>query len=298
MRKLLFTVLILIFTTACSLTTGENVDTVEQEPIETAPTEKERDAYLKSNEFILEYEHTIAEEYDFNYLTIKMNDNFIQMKISEQYLYLVDFYETYNENYGELLPNGWRFINRLFVYIGEREFPTYEVTLRSFGVVAVHLFIDREIGDISGEKLLLKLDKLDKEEGVEISQQYRTFNNYIVGVDENSRKVCFLDSDSDMDFNSVFIYYGAETDNIQYSARTFSYKDILESEVIIDGETVTKTSRTSQVGGAILGGIFAGGVGAVIGGLSGKTASKEKVKTIQLKIIVNDIKNPLQIIPF
>jgi len=61
---------------------------------------------------------------------------------------------------------------------------------------------------------------------------------------------------------------------------------------------VTKTSRSSQIGGAILGGILAGGVGTIIGGLSGKTSSKEKVKTIHLKIIVNDTKNPLQTITF
>lgn len=142
-----------------------------------------------------------------------------------------------------------------------------------------------------------KIKKKFDEEKVEISQQYRTNNYSVVGVDESNRKVCFLDSNSDMNLKDLH-FYGAVTDNIQYSARTYDYKDILESEVIIDGETITKTSRSSQLGGAILGGILAGGVGAVIGGLSGKTASKEKVKTIQLKVIVNDTKKPLQIITF
>lgn len=142
-----------------------------------------------------------------------------------------------------------------------------------------------------------KIKKKFEEEKVEITQEYRTSNYSIVGLDENNRKVCFLDSDSEMNLKDLN-YFSVLTDNIQYSARTFHYKDILESEVIIDGETVTKTSRSSQIGGAILGGILAGGVGAVIGGLSGKTASKEKVKTIQLKVIVNDTKKPLQIIPF
>lgn len=142
-----------------------------------------------------------------------------------------------------------------------------------------------------------KIKKKFDEEKVEITQQYRTYNYSIVGLDENNQKVCFLDSDSEMNLKDLN-FFGAVTDNIQYSSRTFDYKDILEAEVIIDGETVTKTSRSSQIGGAILGGILAGGVGAVIGGLSGKTASKEKVKSIQLKVIVNDIKNPLQIIPF
>jgi hypothetical protein len=142
-----------------------------------------------------------------------------------------------------------------------------------------------------------KIKKKFDEEKVEISQQYRTFNYSVVGLDENNRKVCFLESNSEMNLKDLN-FFGAVTDNIQYSTRTVYYKDILESEVIIDGETVTKTSRSSQVGGAILGGILAGGVGAIIGGLSGKTSSKEKVKSIQLKVIVNDTKNPLQIITF
>ena len=52
--------------------------------------------------------------------------------------------------------------------------------------------------------------------------------------------------------------------------RSYSLKDLLQVEIIEDNVTITKTSRTSQVGGAIVGGMLAGGVGAVIGGLSGK----------------------------
>ncbi|MER1958848.1 MAG: SHOCT domain-containing protein [Solibacillus sp.] len=149
----------------------------------------------------------------------------------------------------------------------------------------------------SKQRLEDKIKKKFDEEKVEISQQYRTSNLSVVGLDEKNRKICFLDSDSHMKLRDLK-FSGAFTDNIQYSARTINYKDILESEVIIDGETVTKTSRSSQIGGALLGGILAGGVGAMIGGISGKTASKENVKTIQLKVIVTDTKNPLQVIPF
>lgn len=142
-----------------------------------------------------------------------------------------------------------------------------------------------------------KINNIFKEEKVEISQQYRTFNYSVVGIDEKNHKVCFLDSSSKLDLKKVD-YYGAITNNIEYKVRTVNYQDILEAELIIDGETITKTSRSSQVGGALLGSVLAGGVGAIIGGLSGKTSSKEQVMTIQLKIIINDTKNPLKIIPF
>lgn len=136
------------------------------------------------------------------------------------------------------------------------------------------------------EKIKEKFD----EEGLNISQQYLSVHYSVLGLDENNQKVCFLDSNENSKMVTV--------DNIKYTTKTFLYKDILESEIIIDGETVSKTSRSSQIGGVVVGAVLAGGVGAIIGGLSGKTASKEKVEKIQLKVIVNDTKKPVRILTF
>lgn len=86
----------------------------------------------------------------------------------------------------------------------------------------------------------------------------------------------------------------------------YSYKDILTSEIEIDGETTTitktKKSTTSVVGRALIGGILTGGIGAVIGGLTGKSSSsskqKDKIRSINLKITVNDLSNPIHKINF
>lgn len=64
-----------------------------------------------------------------------------------------------------------------------------------------------------------------------------------------------------------------------------------------NGVSVTETSRSSQIGGAILAGIVAGGVGAIIGGLSGKTTTTE-IKNFELRIIFNNTENPVFIINF
>jgi len=80
--------------------------------------------------------------------------------------------------------------------------------------------------------------------------------------------------------------------------KTITYRDILSSEIFVDGETVTKTARGSQLGGALIGGLSLGGVGAIIGGLSGKTRSYENVKRVDLRITVNDTKKPLHDINF
>lgn len=82
------------------------------------------------------------------------------------------------------------------------------------------------------------------------------------------------------------------------SVRIFDYKELLSVEVHEDGGVVTRTSRTSQLGTALLGGIAFGGIGALVGGLTGKTVSSEKVKKLELRIIVNDANRPLHDVCF
>ncbi|WDQ30457.1 hypothetical protein PTQ21_18640 [Paenibacillus marchantiae] len=92
-----------------------------------------------------------------------------------------------------------------------------------------------------------------------------------IAIDDQSNKLCIIDSE----------------------IRVFSSSDILELELVEDDVQLTRTTRGSQVGGAIVGSVLAGGVGAVIGGLSGqKTTSNDKVKRVYLKLMVNDIKRP------
>ena len=77
-----------------------------------------------------------------------------------------------------------------------------------------------------------------------------------------------------------------------------SYRDILSSEVFEDGETITKTARSSQLGGTLVGSLVLGGVGTIIGGLSGKKTSSNKVNRIDLRVTVNRTETPLHDINF
>jgi len=83
-----------------------------------------------------------------------------------------------------------------------------------------------------------------------------------------------------------------------FKDKVYKYKDILKSEILTDGVSVTSTNRGSQVGGALLGGLLAGGVGALIGGLSGSQTSQEKIMKIELIVIVTDTTNPVHKISF
>ncbi|MEK3719237.1 SHOCT domain-containing protein [Paenibacillus sp. FSL H8-0034] len=98
-------------------------------------------------------------------------------------------------------------------------------------------------------------------------------------LDEESKTICLM-------------YAGMKT------SKVYSYKDILEVEVVEDGNTITKTSRGSQVGGALIGAVLAGGVGAIIGGLSGSKVQSNRINRIDLKMVVNDTEKPVVFINF
>lgn len=102
-----------------------------------------------------------------------------------------------------------------------------------------------------------------------------------IALDEQSKKICLV----------------ANTHNI-VTTRVFTYNDLLSSEIFEDGTTITKTVRTSQIGGALIGGLALGGVGAIIGGLSGKSQTSDKVKRVDFRLTVNDTKSPLHDVNF
>lgn len=105
--------------------------------------------------------------------------------------------------------------------------------------------------------------------------------NFGLAIDENSQMICLIDNRYEIP-----------------EFRIVSHNDIISCELFQDGSTVTKTVRSSQLGGALVGGLALGGIGAVIGGLSGKTKSTENIRRIDMRIIVNDTKNPLHDVSF
>lgn len=102
-----------------------------------------------------------------------------------------------------------------------------------------------------------------------------------IAVDEERKKICLIRQN----LGSVDL-------------DVLTYRDILSSEIFEDGITITKTSRGSQLGGALIGGLVLGGVGAIIGGLSSKKKSSDKVNRIDLQITVNRTSSPIHNINF
>ncbi|TRZ37009.1 SHOCT domain-containing protein [Niallia circulans] len=122
----------------------------------------------------------------------------------------------------------------------------------------------------------LSVNEVVKENKITISKRYDMKMVYTL-IHDNKKKCIWV------------ILYSRPKDFI----KQFNYQDIIQVEMKEDDETVSVTSRTSQLGGALVGGALAGGVGAVIGGLSGKQKQKRAVKSIKLILTIDDLENPI-----
>lgn len=78
--------------------------------------------------------------------------------------------------------------------------------------------------------------------------------------------------------------------------KTASFFDILSVEVLENGNTISSKSATRTVGGAVVGGVLAGGAGAIVGGLSGKSKESKEVTAIKVKIVLRKIQDNQMVI--
>ena len=97
------------------------------------------------------------------------------------------------------------------------------------------------------------------------------YNLYTFAVDDKKREVAYIEENQE-----TFI----------------PYDEIISVEVIEDNTVIASKSTMRTIGGAVVGGALAGGAGAVVGGLSGNTNMKKKVKMVQVKLRLRDISNP------
>jgi uncharacterized membrane protein YsdA (DUF1294 family) len=79
---------------------------------------------------------------------------------------------------------------------------------------------------------------------------------------------------------------------------TYDFQRVTAVEIVENGVTMTNTNRGSQFIGAAVGELLLGGVGAIVGGSSGSTRTTNNVKSLHLKITVDDQTNPIWLICF
>ncbi len=107
---------------------------------------------------------------------------------------------------------------------------------------------------------------------------------------ENNTKISFNKD------KQLFKLYSKNGENISETCIPFS--NVIESTVIIDDQTIAKAERGNQIAGALIGGVVAGGIGAIIGGSSANTVNHKYIKKVVLKIINDDFNCPNYYINF
>lgn len=78
----------------------------------------------------------------------------------------------------------------------------------------------------------------------------------------------------------------------QYTDHKLDVSKLTEVELRAQETSITKAARGSQIIGVAVGGALLGGVGAVIGGLSGKQIAASEVKSLKLHLKFDDFENP------
>lgn len=94
---------------------------------------------------------------------------------------------------------------------------------------------------------------------------------YKVCVDEANEKVAYISKEG---------------------TKVFSFEDMISVELLESGVTISKKSTARTLGGALVGGVLAGGAGMVVGGLSGSSRERRKVSSIIVKVTLRDVSNP------
>lgn len=95
--------------------------------------------------------------------------------------------------------------------------------------------------------------------------------NFVLGIDNCNRKICVL---------------------MNGYQRVFSYSDLMSVQIIENNEVSYNKSTIRTVGGTIVGGALLGGVGAVVGGLSGSSKKKEVIESLKVRLLIRDINSP------
>ena len=118
----------------------------------------------------------------------------------------------------------------------------------------------------------------------ELSQHYPTDELYVTNGGKNAIGFNFADQ--------TIVLRAAGTDKV------YPFSAVSGVEVIQNGVSITKTNRGSQLVGAAVGGLAFGGVGALIGGLSGSQTTHHQTTNVAIKVTVDDNYHPVYTVPF
>ncbi len=97
-----------------------------------------------------------------------------------------------------------------------------------------------------------------------------------------------------VDFSNKQIVVGQQ----EKYKKNLPFSAIVKVEIIKNGAQISSTNRGSQALGAAVGAVAFGGVGAIIGALSGSSTTTSRIKLLSLKITVDDTDKPIHEVIF
>ena len=106
-----------------------------------------------------------------------------------------------------------------------------------------------------------------KYEGIEFNPTRKIGN--VIEIDDTKRLILLFDN--------------------SFGRRVLDFDEILDFDIYEDGDSLTSGGLAQ----ALIGGIAFGGMGALVGAISGEKRTKIITKEMKLKITINDINNPL-----
>lgn len=129
------------------------------------------------------------------------------------------------------------------------------------------------IGTIKGKRDDKRFDAFIEEEGIQISKWDRFWSGHYIIYDEHE--------------NLLWVYHPGKE-----MAMAAPPADILGCELKIDEDTEYRTSLSSAAGRAIIGGVLAGGVGAVLGGVTARKDGRQLAHRVDLTLYFNSSEIP------
>jgi hypothetical protein len=134
----------------------------------------------------------------------------------------------------------------------------------------------------SRQEILNARQKVFSQRGYRETQSFTiSDSDSYLGIDESSELICII---------------GGLKNNLDIVI--FPFKSLVAVELVIDGDVISSTSRSSQIAGAALGDLLLGPIGLVVGGLSGKKNMRQQVSKMDLKLTFDDMARPVCIVKF
>ena len=136
--------------------------------------------------------------------------------------------------------------------------------------------------------LIVVIIEMNKHKRKKILSNFIKNNNIkydTIFYQDDGKKALLIDEEKSI--ISIYEYIS----NIKIHKYSTCMMDIISFELLENENSLSKYNRGSQIGGAVVGGLLLGGVGAVVGGLSGSQRQEKYCTSIKIKFLFNNLKH-------